>query len=316
MKIVKFDVHLFRISFQNSTLTTIEEKLKEKFETMGLAFLCLSIDYPSLFNHWCKLNNFFVFLRCKYFSLIFLAGIMGIICFSITVRLAYVSLFKQLEERATIKQTKTTVSINLASEFNSSTSFIEENAFNNQAFTHDQSQCVVSNKQENTSCHLQCKISLLETKIDNRVDKVYTIGCFDLFHEGHRRLLERMREYGHEVIVGVHDSRSIYKLKNRVPIDGTETRMLNVKRYADQVYCVAGTDPSNFIMSIVHLRENETALYIRGDDMANFPSRHIVEQLMPIKFLPYTVGVSSTKLRKELFSHVHADDIEHLEKVN
>lgn len=70
---------------------------------------------------------------------------------------------------------------------------------------------------------------------DNRVDKVYTVGCFDLFHDGHINLLIRMREIGKKVIVGVHDSKSIFKLKNRVPIDCTEKRMLNVKRYADEV---------------------------------------------------------------------------------
>jgi hypothetical protein len=125
-----------------------------------------------------------------------------------------------------------------------------------------------------------------------------------------------MRQYGREVIVGVHDSRSIHKLKKRVPVDGTEVRMLNVKRYADQVFCVSGTDPSNFVKSAVYLRPNETAIYIRGDDMAEFPSRHVVEELMPVKFLPYTNGVSSTQLRKELYSHIKADDLEHLEQVN
>ena len=43
--------------------------------------------------------------------------------------------------------------------------------------------------------------------VDNRVDKVYTVGCFDLFHHGHVKLIERMREIGKKVIVGVHDSR-------------------------------------------------------------------------------------------------------------
>ncbi len=62
--------------------------------------------------------------------------------------------------------------------------------------------------------------------------------------------------------------------------------------------------------------KNETVLYVRGDDMADFPSRHVVEELMPDKFLSYTKGVSSTKLRQELFSHIHANDKEHLERVN
>jgi hypothetical protein len=92
--------------------------------------------------------------------------------------------------------------------------------------------------------------------------------------------------------------------------------MINVKRYADQVYCVAGTDPSTFVTCIVHLHENETALYVRGDDMADFPSRHVVEELMPVKFLPYTNGVSSTKLRQELFSHIHENDLDYLERIN
>lgn len=32
-----------------------------------------------------------------------------------------------------------------------------------------------------------------------KVDKVYTVGCFDLFHEGHKILLERLRELGTQV---------------------------------------------------------------------------------------------------------------------
>ena len=152
------------------------------------------------------------------------------------------------------------------------------------------------------------------TKTDDRVDKVYTIGCFDLFHHGHIKLIERMREVGKKVIIGVHDSRSIYKLKNRVPVDSTEKRMLNVKEHADEVFCIAGTDPSNYIKSIVSIAENETAFYIRGDDMPFFPGREVVEKLMPIKLLPYTQGVSSTQIRKDKFSHVKADDEDYLEQ--
>ena len=47
----------------------------------------------------------------------------------------------------------------------------------------------------------------LLSKIDNRVDNVYTVGCFDLFHYGHIHLFERMASIGKSLIVGVHDSR-------------------------------------------------------------------------------------------------------------
>jgi hypothetical protein len=101
-----------------------------------------------------------------------------------------------------------------------------------------------------------------------------------------------------------------------VPVDSTEKRMLNVKQYADEVFCIAGTDPSGYMKSIVSLYDNETAVYIRGDDMPNFPAREVVEKLMQIKLLPYTQGVSSTQIRKEKYSHIKADDEEYLEKNN
>jgi len=81
------------------------------------------------------------------------------------------------------------------------------------------------------------------------VDKIYTVGCFDLFHRGHRKLLRNMRGLGREVcviitnishlcsqvIVGIHNDDSYYKLKKKYPIDTVEKRMNNVKDYADQV---------------------------------------------------------------------------------
>ena len=38
-----------------------------------------------------------------------------------------------------------------------------------------------------------------------------------------------------QVIVGIHDDDSYFRLKNKVPIDNTEKRMANVKKYVDQV---------------------------------------------------------------------------------
>ncbi|CAF2046281.1 unnamed protein product [Rotaria magnacalcarata] len=359
-----------KVSCQGSTSAAMEGKLKEKLESMGLAFLCLSTGHLSPFNHW--------------------SGMTGVICFSLTIRLAYASLMKKLQAREIISAKQKAASTGVTSEtvspsvspVNKSIAVI--NAFNSltdvkyrsRALTIDSlvrenekqkrlnpqtsrsssttgstssitnghispnifknvtnpfvnhindireenddrsSSSSASECQEDYLHNLPRSSSLPAIWLDGRADKVYTIGCFDLFHEGHRLLLQRMRQFGREVIVGVHDSRSIQKLKHRVPVDGTETRMLNVKRYADQVYCVAGTDPSVFVKSIVHLNKNETALYVRGDDMADFPSRHVVEELMPVKFLPYTNGVSSTKLRKELFSHIKENDMEHLEKIN
>jgi cytidyltransferase-like protein len=46
--------------------------------------------------------------------------------------------------------------------------------------------------------------------------KVYTIGCFDLFHRGHQNVLLALRAFGHYIVAGIHDDESYFKLKNKV----------------------------------------------------------------------------------------------------
>eukprot|EP01137_Pigoraptor_chileana_P019747 Opistho-2@81202 len=137
---------------------------------------------------------------------------------------------------------------------------------------------------------------------------VYTIGCFDMLHPGHVKLFQRMRKFGRRLVIGIHDDASILALKSRVPIDSTATRAANVAKYADQVFVVAGTNPSEFIEKVVLEnismvgRENFSAVYIRGDDMPHFPGRQTVERYMRVLLLPYTQGVSSTYLRNQLLA--------------
>mmetsp|Transcript_17648 Transcript_17648/g.40701 ORF Transcript_17648/g.40701 Transcript_17648/m.40701 type:complete len:417 (-) Transcript_17648:138-1388(-) len=129
--------------------------------------------------------------------------------------------------------------------------------------------------------------------------KVYTIGCFDLFHRGHQNVLQSLREFGAYLIVGIHDDESYFKLKNKYTIDNLETRMKNVKPFADQIYVIPSTDPLLYIKSMVSDQDiaNGACCYARGDDMLNFPSREWVESVMPVHFVPRTEGCSSTLIR-------------------
>mmetsp|Transcript_29040 Transcript_29040/g.62235 ORF Transcript_29040/g.62235 Transcript_29040/m.62235 type:complete len:415 (+) Transcript_29040:1015-2259(+) len=129
--------------------------------------------------------------------------------------------------------------------------------------------------------------------------KVYTIGCFDLFHRGHQNVLLSLREFGAYLVVGIHDDESYFKLKNKYTIDNLETRMENVKPFADQIYVIPSTDPLMYIKSMVSDQDvaNGSCCYARGDDMLNFPSREWVESVMPVHFVPRTEGCSSTLIR-------------------
>lgn len=138
--------------------------------------------------------------------------------------------------------------------------------------------------------------------------KVYTIGCFDLFHRGHQNALQSLREFGHFVVAGIHDDESYFKLKNKYTIDNLETRMKNVKPYVDQLFVIPSTKPDLYLQSMVSEQDIETGscCYARGDDMLNFPGREWVESVMPVHFIPRTEACSSTLIR----TIYHADDPE------
>eukprot|EP00730_Choanoeca_flexa_P013116 TRINITY_DN4979_c0_g1_i3.p1 TRINITY_DN4979_c0_g1~~TRINITY_DN4979_c0_g1_i3.p1 ORF type:complete len:396 (+),score=113.99 TRINITY_DN4979_c0_g1_i3:296-1483(+) len=147
--------------------------------------------------------------------------------------------------------------------------------------------------------------------------KVFTIGCFDLFHRGHENMLRMLREFGTFVVVGVHDDESYFKLKNKKTIHKTLERVEHVKQYADMVFVIPDTNPTPWIKAMVSNQDvaNEAVCYVRGEDMLEFPGREYVEANMPVYFLPRSEGVSSTLLRtiyhnsnaKESALAAHAD---------
>ena len=138
--------------------------------------------------------------------------------------------------------------------------------------------------------------------------KVYTIGCFDLFHRGHQNILMSLREFGYFIVAGIHCDESYFKLKNKYTIDNLETRMMNVKPFVDQMYVIPSTDPNLYLKSMVSEQDIMTGscCYARGDDMLQFPGREWVESVMPVHFVPRTESCSSTLIR----TIYHADDPE------
>lgn len=279
-----------------ATAAVMEGKLKEKLESMGIAFLCLAQSSPVLMNS--------------------ISGISGVVCLFLSIRLAHASLSRKLDARkerkpirdpprvstvaSCIRRLMTRRSVAVQVDLTPSPTDDPDFEFGEK---------VLEGRKRTQAKEELSPLSRSLSLVEEPVDKVYTVGCFDLFHSGHIRLLQRMRSLGKQVIVGVHDSRSIYMLKKKVPVDSTEKRMLNVKQYADMVFCIAGIDPTHFLacMCEVGHRQRDSRLYVRGDDMPDFPARELCEKLMPITFVPYTPGVSSTKLRKEIYNTNQSD---------
>ncbi|KAI8759564.1 hypothetical protein BgiBS90_031594, partial [Biomphalaria glabrata] len=218
-------------SEKTSTAAVMEGKLKEKLESIGIATLCLAQGHLNPFDG--------------------ASGIIGVTCLILSIRLAHSSLASKLDVRepqlrsqarawddedetkysANIKELKETKSSDAETqvditELDADANENTEKSRNTDSVSHD--------SDFHRSFSMPGLVLFNENTLDCRVERVYTVGCFDLFHYGHIRLLKEMRKYGKKVIVGVHDSRSIYQLKKRVPVDSTVTRMRNVKEFADE----------------------------------------------------------------------------------
>ena len=112
-----------------------------------------------------------------------------------------------------------------------------------------------------------------------KFDTIYSIGCFDQFHFGHRKLLKKMKSMGKELIIGIHDDSSIEKLKNLSPEhhDKIYTRMQNVSQFADRVFIVPDTDPTECLKCIIKTTDNHSnSCYVRANDMIDFPGKNLV----------------------------------------
>lgn len=131
---------------------------------------------------------------------------------------------------------------------------------------------------------------------------VFVAGIFDMLHAGHLNLLRKMRSIGDTVVVIVHDDESCFKIKDKFPIQELKHRVRNIKStgLADEIIVCRNTDPHKEFKMVVDKYVNP--LYIRGDDLKKgFPGQwYLKEKGIKIKFIPYTKGVSSTKLRDKL----------------
>jgi glycerol-3-phosphate cytidylyltransferase len=128
-----------------------------------------------------------------------------------------------------------------------------------------------------------------------------TCGVFDCLHQGHVNLFKKMKEKSEHIVVVLHDDLSTFKNKGRFPVQGFDHRWHNLKMsgYVDELFPTNSQDPSAAISNAITLFN--PVVYMRGDDWPDFPGRRTIEAaLIPIVMVPYTEGVSTTKIRGEL----------------
>ena len=139
--------------------------------------------------------------------------------------------------------------------------------------------------------------------------RVYTGGTFDLFHVGHLNLLKRCHEiagWTGQVIVSLNTDEFVYKYKGKNPVIPYEDRkaILESCKYVDLVMENYGQEDSKQSILLAQLID----IIAIGSDWArkdyykqmNFDQDWLDSQRISLIYIPYTSGISSTKIKEKI----------------
>ena len=124
--------------------------------------------------------------------------------------------------------------------------------------------------------------------------RIVTFGTFDLFHIGHLKMLERAKNLGDFLAVGVSSDELNVQKKNRVPVYSLEERIAIIKalKCVDEVF-------------IEHSLE-EKSKYCEGFDVFVIGNDwegkfdHIKTEKLDVIYMPRTPEISTTDLIRKI----------------
>ncbi len=144
----------------------------------------------------------------------------------------------------------------------------------------------------------------MTTKRPHKV-KVYTAGVFDILHPGHLNILKQARSMGDYLIVGVQEDESVWKQKGQYPAMTCKERMAVIAElpFVDEVVSYANTDQRPLLKKI------KPQVFVQGDDWdkaydRSKIKRHLEQNHIELKLVPYTQSVSSTMIKNRFLQQV------------
>lgn len=122
--------------------------------------------------------------------------------------------------------------------------------------------------------------------------RLYTSGCYDLFHYGHLNIFKKSKELCDYLIVGVSTDELIEKEKGKRPVIPYEERARIVEsiRYVDEVVPQCNKDKQAIVT-----KYNIDAISVGDDWKGKYPPVSC-----KMVYFPYTKSVSSTILKDTL----------------
>lgn len=132
----------------------------------------------------------------------------------------------------------------------------------------------------------------------------YTCGVYDLFHVGHLNLFERCKEMCDVLVVGVCDDEYVRNVKGKEPVINENDRLRIVKA----LKCVDDAEIIDIQTTndkMLALEKFKFDVLFSGDDWKgseryNKTESEFAKLGVSIEYLPYTKGVSTTKLKEKI----------------
>ena len=129
---------------------------------------------------------------------------------------------------------------------------------------------------------------------------VYMDGVFDLFHVGHVRAIQQMREHGDTVVVGVLGDQDATAYKRKPVIDeNARAEIVRACQYVDRVIC-----PCPLVITKAFLQKNKIDCVVHA--YANEDDRNKQKHLargVPIKEMQYCADTSTTRILQSFISY-------------
>ena len=130
----------------------------------------------------------------------------------------------------------------------------------------------------------------------NKIDIVFTNGCFDLLHKGHIDLLNKASTYGDILIVGLNSDSSVKKLKGKErPIENERIRSRNLLnlQFVNYVVIFDSETPKDLVEIIM-----PDVLVKGGDYNSNniVGAKEVISNGGRVEIVPLTDGYSTSSI--------------------
>ena len=136
------------------------------------------------------------------------------------------------------------------------------------------------------------------------VKKVITYGTFDLFHVGHLRLLQRVKNLGQHLIVAIStdDFNAVKGKKTLIPYEQRKEIVENIK-------CVDLVIPETcWEQKIEDIKKYEIDIFAMGNDWEG--KFDFLKEYCEVVYLPRTEDISSTEIKKQMDAFLKEHAIE------